>query len=82
MSFSNTIYHCSNVRIRSYRRHITLDRNMYGSDQKSSLSLDGFGRLIEMLNKIKITLGKKKNFVTAIEKSKFKEIKILGLKLV
>ena len=49
-------------------RHITLDRNMYGSDQKSSLSLDGFGRLIEMLNKIKITLGKKKNFVTAIEK--------------
>jgi len=49
-------------------RHITLDRNMYGSDQRSSLSLDGFGRLIEMLNKIKITLGNKKNYVSAIEK--------------
>ena len=49
-------------------RHITLDRNMYGSDQKSSLSLDGFGRLIEMLNKIKITLGKKKILLLLLKK--------------
>jgi len=38
-------------------RHITLDRNMQGTDQKSSLDIDDLNKLIPILNNIEIALG-------------------------
>jgi N-acetylneuraminate synthase len=39
-------------------RHITLDRSMYGSDQAASLEPDGFKRMVEMIRKVPIVVGK------------------------
>ena len=55
-------------------RHITLDRKMYGSDQASSLSVDGFKRMIIMVNKINKVLGKK-DFITKNEKINAKKLR-------
>ena len=36
-------------------RHITLDHNMWGTDQKSSLEIDGMDRLIRRLKSLEKT---------------------------
>ncbi len=56
-------------------RHITLDRKMYGSDQASSLSVDGFKRMIVMVKKINKVLGKKKDFITKNERINAKKLR-------
>jgi N-acetylneuraminate synthase len=38
-------------------RHITLDKNMWGSDQKASLEYKELNKLINILNKVNIWLG-------------------------
>jgi N-acetylneuraminate synthase len=39
-------------------RHITLDRSMYGSDQAASLEPVGFKRMVEMIRKLPVIVGK------------------------
>jgi N-acetylneuraminate synthase len=39
-------------------RHITLDRSMWGTDHAASLEEDGLRRLISMIRKVPITVGK------------------------
>lgn len=41
-------------------RHITLDKNMWGTDQKASLEFDELKKLIDCLNKIPVWLGNDK----------------------
>ena len=41
----------------SLERHITLDRSMYGSDQASSVELDGFQRLVNYVRSIEVAMG-------------------------
>ena len=46
--------------ISSLERHITLDRTMYGSDQKASLEINGFRQLIGAVRKVELALGEEK----------------------
>ena len=41
----------------SIERHITLDRTMYGSDQAASLEPEGFKKMIDLVNKVSVSLG-------------------------
>lgn len=43
--------------ISSLERHITLDRTMYGSDQKASIEEPGLRQLVQSVRKISIALG-------------------------
>ena len=43
--------------ISSLERHITLDRTMYGSDQAASLEPEGFKKMIDLVNKVSVSLG-------------------------
>ena len=38
-------------------RHVTLDNNMWGTDQKASLNMSNFGYMIDMIRKTEIILG-------------------------
>jgi N-acetylneuraminate synthase len=44
--------------ITSLERHITIDRAMYGSDQAASLEMKGMTELINVINRMQISLGK------------------------
>lgn len=43
--------------ISSIERHITLNRNMYGSDQKASIDFEQLGDLVESVRKMDAILG-------------------------
>ena len=45
-------------------RHVTLDHNMWGTDQKSSLTITGMDRLYNRIKDISIMLGKPEKAVT------------------
>ena len=44
-------------------KHITLDRNMKGTDQISSLGPDGLNRMIRDVRLLEISMGKKEIFI-------------------
>ena len=50
-------YAASMMEISSLERHITLDRSMYGSDQAASLEMKGMTELINVINKMQLSLG-------------------------
>jgi len=41
----------------SIERHICLERSIYGSDQASSIEVQGFRRLVEMIREAEVTFG-------------------------
>ena len=45
-------------------KHITIDRNMKGTDQKGSLALDGLKRMIRDIRNIEDSLGKEDMFIS------------------
>jgi N-acetylneuraminate synthase len=49
-------------------RHVTLDHNMWGTDQKSSIEVHAMDILRKRLKDIKIMLGKSEKFITESEK--------------
>lgn len=54
-------------------KHITIDRNMKGTDQKNSLGPDGVRRLIRDIRLMEMSLGKKEIFIEeAVYESKIK----------
>ena len=53
-------YAAASLGITSLERHITLDRTMYGSDQASSLEINGLTTLISVIKKIELALGEEK----------------------
>ena len=52
----------------SIERHITLDRSMYGSDQASSVELEGLKRLVRHIRDVELALGDGIKTVTDAEK--------------
>ena len=56
----------------SIERHISLDRNMYGSDQKASIEPDELTELVENIRKVELILGDGKK-VLIKEEVKVKE---------
>ena len=56
-------------------KHITLDRSMYGSDQAASFEPDGFKRMVNMIRKIPIVLGKGEKVITADEEKVAKKLR-------
>jgi len=56
-------------------RHITVDHNMWGTDQKSSLEVHGMDLLKKRLKNIKIMLGEPKKFITESEKPFLKKLR-------
>ena len=48
-------------------RHITLDHNMWGTDQSSSLEIDGMNKLYNRAKDIKKMIGQPKKIVTKSE---------------
>ena len=53
--------------ITSLERHITLDRSMYGSDQASSLEINGMKQLTKLLKEMHTSLGAEKIGHVSIE---------------
>ena len=54
-------------------KHITLDRNMKGTDQKGSLAPDGIYRMVRDIRNIEESLGEEKFFISdAVKESKYK----------
>jgi N-acetylneuraminate synthase len=51
----------------SIERHITLDRSMYGSDQASSIEVQGFKRLVDMIREAENSLGENIKKITKSE---------------
>lgn len=51
----------------SIERHITLDRAMYGSDQASSVELEGFKRLVRHIRDVEKALGDGRKIITEAE---------------
>lgn len=51
----------------SIERHITLDRNMYGSDQKSSINPIEFRNMVDYIRRIEKILGNGKKIVSKSE---------------
>ena len=49
-------------------RHVTLDHNMWGTDQKSSLEVNAMDLLRKRLSEITIMLGKPEKIITESEK--------------
>ena len=56
-------------------RHITLDRTLYGSDHASSLEETGFRILVDIVRKLPIVLGVKKEKILDIEVSVAKKLR-------
>ena len=62
--------------ITSLERHITLDRSMYGSDQASSLEINGMRQLTKLLGEMQASLGSEKiGFVSDEEKEIAKKLR-------
>lgn len=54
-------------------KHITIDRNMKGTDQKNSLGPDGVRRMVRDIRLLEMSLGKKEIFIEdAVNESKVK----------
>jgi sialic acid synthase len=54
-------------------KHITLDRNMKGTDQKGSLGTDGIWRMVRDIRNIEMSMGGKEMFVSeAVAETKIK----------
>lgn len=51
----------------SIERHITLDRSMYGSDQKASIEPDELYKLVKDIHAVEKMIGKGKKFLTEAE---------------
>ncbi len=56
-------------------RHITLDKSMWGTDQKSSIEPFGFARLIKDIRIVEMSLGKTKKIVYPEEKKIMKKLR-------
>lgn len=52
----------------SIERHITLDRTMYGSDQPSSLEINGLRKMVQYIRDIEVAIGTYDKCVTDNEK--------------
>lgn len=62
--------------ISSLERHITLDRTMYGSDQAASLEPEGFKKMVDLVHKVKSSLGDGvKDEILEIEKDVAKKLR-------
>jgi len=48
-------------------RHITIDRNLWGTDQSSSVEIEGMDSLQKRLKEVSLILGKPKKIVTESE---------------
>ena len=59
----------------SIERHVTLDRNMYGSDQAASLSPLGLKELVGGIRVIEKALIKSEKKILEIEKSVAKKLR-------
>jgi len=59
----------------SLERHITLNRNMYGSDQASSVELGGLRKLVDYVRCIESSLGSSTKVVHATEKEISKKLR-------
>lgn len=54
-------------------KHITVDRNMKGTDQAGSLGMDGIHRMMRDLRKLEMELGESKIFISdGVEQAKLK----------
>ena len=62
-------------------RHITLDHNMWGTDQKSSLEIEGMTLLEKRVKKVNIYLGNNKKKITSSEKIAIKKLKNSSVKI-
>lgn len=51
----------------SVERHITLDKSMYGSDQKASLDIKEFGDMVAQIRRIESILGTSQKVITVPE---------------
>ena len=56
-------------------RHVTLDHNMWGTDQKSSLEVEGMTLLQKRIEQVPIYLGNKLKEVTPSEKIAIEKLK-------
>ncbi len=56
-------------------RHITLDHNMWGTDQKSSLEVNGMALLQKRLKDVNLILGSEKKVITESEKPIMKKLR-------
>ena len=56
-------------------RHITLDHDMWGTDQKSSLEVHAMDLLKKRLKDVNTTLGKSEKIITESEKSVLKKLR-------
>jgi len=62
--------------VNSIERHITLDRTMYGSDQAASLEPEGFKKMVDLVHKVKSSLGDGvKDEILEIEKDVAKKLR-------
>mgnify|MGYP000108336575 CR=1 FL=1 len=48
-------------------RHVTLDHNMWGTDQKSSIEVHGMDLLRKRLKGVKVMIGKPEKIITESE---------------
>lgn len=54
-------------------KHITLDRNMKGTDHKGSLGVDGIRRMVRDIRNVELALGEKKMFISdAVKETRVK----------
>ena len=60
---------------RIIERHITLDKSMWGTDQRSSIEPFGFARLIKDIRIVEMSLGKAKKIVYPEEKKIMKKLR-------
>ena len=56
-------------------RHVTLDHNMWGTDQKSSLEVHAMDLLRKRLHDVKKILGIEDKIITESEKSVLKKLR-------
>jgi 3-deoxy-D-glycero-D-galacto-nononate 9-phosphate synthase len=49
-------------------KHITLDRNMKGTDQQGSLGVDGIKRMVRDIRNVEMAMGKKEMFASDVVK--------------
>jgi len=57
-------------------RHITLDKTLWGTDQKSSIEPLGFARLIKDIRSIEESLGQEKKFIYPEEKKMISKLRL------
>ena len=55
-------------------RHVTIDRDMWGTDQKSSLSITGMDNLFQRIKNVELVIGEPKKIITDGEKEVRKKL--------